>query len=1007
MVTLFGLLNIGARGIFASQAGLNTTGNNISNANTEGYSRQRVIQRSVDPITLPSGAFGQGVDIQGVERIRNMVIEGQVREAKSDMFFNQELDTILYQVQSILNDPLTPINDTVELNSVGGISNTLSRFFEAFHELSNSPEASDIRATAIERAQTLAETLANADRQLRELRDSLNQRVQFFVDEINRITSELSVLNRKIITTEAGSNVNANEFKDTRDRLLSQLAEIVPIQVVNDENGMVNVSIGGQWIVVNITPNVVLAEVVEEADFNKVSIRLGKHGLTTVDDVIRGGKLGAVLEARDRLVPQLETDIDTLARTVIFEVNKIQSASSGIEGYRSVQSNLPLIPGATKPDTLVNLDRLFNNPLTAIRTSQLSLKPYPIQNGVLSIRVGDENNDTLDTFDVEVNTGDTLFDLIQRIDRSDGVVQTARSTLTFDPVFVKQAQATQGADAAELAGPISALALAASTPISETPGAYAFDVLVRDRSGGLVDSNPLTPVFEPFTITINDAMTLADVANAIQTAGGGRLRSLLVPDPNDPTKTVLRIESAFTGETISIQNDTSGLIQAFQFPMTDPTLPLIGGDTTFAQTIFTGLATDSLFGAGSPAFSTPFSGPPPNVLQPGTFEFVLIDNRNVPIVNTISLDTAGIDTLAELETALEAIDPNISVTITADNKFQIQSSNHRSFFFQNDTTGLIKAMGFSEFDGHGELFGQPFQTGSFEIVVANEKGIVTHVVEVPVQADPSVPGGVLTLQGIIDRINASANGAGAPVVASIVSDPRDPNRNQIQIQAANGFEFTFRSDDSLLLSALGFTDGPLLQATRDDPILGAESTVGIGDRIGGLVRARILNEESFEISTGSGQQLSFVGDTSHFLAASGINALFRGTDARTIRVNDDLLNNAKLLGVSSDGSIGDNRSALAIAELEDRKVFRGMSIPELYRTQIAGLASEGSHVKQFLKTSEQILRELEILQEQEAGVSLDEESINLIKYQQAFQAAARYISTLDQLMDVVINQIGS
>ncbi|HQH73724.1 MAG TPA: flagellar basal body rod C-terminal domain-containing protein, partial [bacterium] len=360
----------------------------------------------------------------------------------------------------------------------------------------------------------------------------------------------------------------------------------------------------------------------------------------------------------------------------------------------------------------------------------------------------------------------------------------------------------------------------------------------------------------------------------------------------------------------------------------------------------------------------------------------------------------------ELRAAIQSTDPNLSVTVTSDNQFQITAANGRSFFFQNDTTGLLQALKLSDIHGYGKLGDQVFQDGSFEIVVADSAGKVTHIVEVPVSADPSRADGVLTLDRLVELINRSAGTAGAPVRASLAPDPQNPSRCRFQVKATGGYEFTFRSDDSLILSALGFTAGPVLNTTRDNPILGAETTTKVGDTLTGLVRARIQDGQ-IEISTAGQDQITFTGDSSHFLAAAGINTLFSGTSAKTMAVNRAVLENFNLLAVSSDGSSGNNDTARAIAGLENAHSLNGQTIGEQYRGLVAAVGSEGNRASQRMSSSEQVLRELESLQEQDSGVSIDEESINIIRFQQAFQASAKIIATVDELMDVIINRIGS
>ncbi len=1006
MVTLFGILNVGARGLSAAQSGLNTAGNNVANVNNEAYSRQRIVQTTIDPIMFPNGAAGQGVSVVTIERIRDMLLETQINNATSDKNFNEQLNSIIDRIGSIMNDPLTTISDTSNNSSNGGLNNLLSNFFDAFHELTNSPEAPEVRSAVVESARTLAESFSSIANDFGSLRSDLNEQVKFYTAEINQKTQEIASLNERIAAAEGGSKVNANDFHDRRDKLVTELSEIVPIKVIDNPNGTINVSIAGQAVVDNVNATMLQLESVDTENLDIVSIRIGAGGMDVIDKDIRNGKLGAILDARDRLVPSLQDQIDELARGVMYEVNKIHCGSSGVEGYDKVTSNFDFPQGAEDEDSIITLDRIFNNPVLSSRKS-IGNSPYPVQNGTFSIRVADEDNKARDVFDVNINVEDTLNDIVERIDRSDGVVSSVRSSLKFDPVYIAKVQGNLGADATELPGAIASFASLEGKPIAEAAGDYTFDIRLRNPAGSEVDSDPNTSGINPFTVTINSAMTLQEVAAEIQNTGAGRIRAQLVTSTTDPDSTVLRIEAIERGATISFENDNSGIVQGFDFPITDPSVPLIGGNATKTQTVFTGDSADSLLGAGGPNFNTVYAGPPPTIIGEGSFDFVIVDNNNIPVMHTIDIAAAGVNTLDELAAQMEGFDNNINVEITADNEFIITADNNRSFFFRNDTTGLVEAMGFSEIDGFGKIGDQPFQEGSFEIIVAEKDGKVTHIVEVPVQADSSKTGGVFTLNDIVEQINRTTSDYSAPLRASIVSDPSDPTKNQLQIKSEEGYEFTFRSDDSLLLSALGFTNGPVLAATGDNPILGADQTISIGDSIGGIVRAQIINNDIIEISTTDNDQITFVGDSSYFLAAVGINSLFNGTDALSMEINQDIKKNNNLLGASKDGARGNNESALAIAQLQDKIVIDKMTLNEFYRSAVASLGNEGSRTRQFLQTTEDILRELETLREQNSGVSLDEESLNIIRFQQAYQASARFISTIDGLIDVIINQIGA
>ncbi len=1007
MVSLFGILNIGQRGIAAAQAGLDTTGHNIANANTEGYSRQRVVQGNSNPLVTANGSFGMGVEVNTVERVRDMFLEGQIRSAQSDTSYNEEMENLILRIEAALSDPLTSISDTQDQSSVGGMNNLLSRFFRAFHELSNNPESPELRTAALEEAISLSDTLNTISGDLREMREDMNSRTDSMVEEMNRISAEIAKLNKKIVTTESREKINANDWQDRRDQLLGKLSELAPITTETDKHGAISVSLAGERIVDGAEQVELQTEVVEKSKGIQItSIRIGKAGVDTLDGKILGGKLGAVLDTRDRLLPFVQNDIDSLARSIINEVNKIHAGATGLEGHTSLNSEFKVPHGATKADTQKTLDRIFNQP-NLPKDASLGEHPFSIQDGAFTLRTTDEDNQTIDSFDVNVSTEDTLFDLVERMNRSDGVVQEARSAFTFDPVFVQNAVSQKTIPQEEEDATLAELGITQGYPIAEGGGPFTFEIHMRDRAGNAIDSDPDTKGVQPYTVTFNETDTLEDVAGRIQSATDGKVRGHISSSENSSRRLTFSLKTFDRDQQFSIQNDNSGIVQALDFPITDPNQPLAGGQATRAAASFEGDSSDSFLGSGNPAFSPAFPGPPPSVISEGTMELVVLDSQKNPTITTITVGDNEVNSMDELANAISNADENLNAQITDDQQLIINGENHRSFFFQNDETGLVEALGFEDLQGQGEIGDQPFTDGSFEIVVANEKGMVTSIFEVPMEADPSTVGGVMSLQGIVDQINNSAAEEGAPIQASIVKDPTNPSQNTMKVEAAEGFEFTFRSDDSTVLSALGFTDGPALEETGENPILSAESSVSIGDQIGGLVRARFNDQNGIEISTTNNQRLSFTGDSSHVLAAMGINSLFQGSDAESMRVNQNVVENSQLLATSKNGKKGNNEAANDMADLENKKVMQGKTLGESYRSMISKLGLEGSRVSQFLKTNDKILRELKTLQEQNSGVSLDEESINLIRYQQAFQASARVISTVDRLMDLIVNQLGA
>jgi len=1005
MVTLFGILNMGARGLFASQAAINVTANNISNASTEGYTRQRTVQTSSAPISTTNGIFGSGVDVVTVERIRDVFLDGQVRSAKSGAAFYEEQENIFLRIESILNDTLDPISDSLEKSSSGGLNNLISQFYSSWQDLANSPEASEVRSAVLESGATLTDTLNLIAKQLNQARTDLNNQVNDLVDEINQLAVNIANLNGRISVAEVGESFSANDLRDERDRRLDRLAEIVPIQVTDIGGGQVAVTLQGVRIVDGVQTNQLVTRTGGGVPVETDNIFFERQGLQSLDKYLKDGQLGGIVDARDRILPQLLADMDTLARSLIQEVNRIHSAATGTAGYQELTSEFVFPSGSTSPTSAKTLDQLFNHPVLS-PSATIADYPFEIEDGKFTIRVATKDNQTRGTFNVNVSTDDSVYDIVQRIDRADGVVSTAYSAYTFEPVYVSDVKSILNFDPDDVlpGGPPLALsALFPDVPVGFDAGPFQLEIHLKDAAGNDIDADSTTPnVVDPYVITINSTDTMSDVAGRIATETGGKVAVAFVPDPKDPNRVLFRLQTTKSGETLSIQGDTSGIMRAMMIPVTDPTVDLVGGVSTSAKGLFAaGQQNTDFITAGNPNFSAVFPGTSPSVIGEGSFDVVVVDARgNIRETRTIAISDGGIETINGVAAQINDM-ADLDVTVTANGEMQITATNDSRFFFRNDNTGLTAALGLSKIDGHGQLGSLPFQSGTFEVVVADSRGKVTDIFNVEVEADPVT--GAMSLSDIVQAINDAANEVGAPILASLAPNPSDPTQYCLKVEGTRGHQFTFRSDDTLLLAALGFADGPVLDATRNNAIVAASQVTQIGDNIGPTVSASITPDNQLVLSATGTDEISFLEDSSHFLASAGLNTFFLGSDAAGIRINDRVLYDARLLATSKTGATGDNQAALAIAELSDSDVLQGGSHGDYYRSTISRLGLEGAKISQFSEVNRKLLSEFESIKEQTSGVSIDEESINLIRFQQGYQASARLITTVDELISLVIN----
>lgn len=215
-------LSIAASGLRAANAALNTTGNNISNVYTEGYSRQRVTQEAANALRVFAtyGCAGAGVDTVAIER---------VRDSFYDMRFRDNNSTLMeYDIKNYYCDTLQQYFDD---DGVSGFAAIFNAFSATLETLSTNRSTTEAKQQFIGAAQKMAEYFNNTAGNLRELQKDINSEIKIRIDRINSIATELATLNKQINVIEmTGTNARANELRDKRDLFLDELSEIVDVE---------------------------------------------------------------------------------------------------------------------------------------------------------------------------------------------------------------------------------------------------------------------------------------------------------------------------------------------------------------------------------------------------------------------------------------------------------------------------------------------------------------------------------------------------------------------------------------------------------------------------------------------------------------------------------------------------------------------------------------------------------------------------------------------------------
>jgi flagellar hook-associated protein 1 len=302
---------IGLSGLNAAQAALEVVGNNVANAATKGYHRQQI---ELTPVAY--GATGNGVDVTGVTRMVDTLLESEImRQQSSQGQVSQEL-SLLSTVQTTFG----------EFSSSGGLNTALDDFFASWQKLAASPLDPIARNSTISSAQTLASEFQRLGASLQSTEGQVTLEAQNTVDSINALAAQIAQINGQITTSEVGRNP-ANNLRDQRDHLVAELAQLTGIETQSRDDGAVDVSIAGVPVV---TGAISLNLGVHSQGDRSLAISAANTEGGGVQ--VEGGQLGGLLALENNLLPTIHTDLDTLAKTVINEVNRIHLQGVGQEG---------------------------------------------------------------------------------------------------------------------------------------------------------------------------------------------------------------------------------------------------------------------------------------------------------------------------------------------------------------------------------------------------------------------------------------------------------------------------------------------------------------------------------------------------------------------------------------------------------------------------------------------------------------------------------------------------
>ncbi|MBI3560092.1 MAG: flagellar hook-associated protein FlgK [Gammaproteobacteria bacterium] len=296
------LLGISTSGIVAAQRALTTTGHNIANATTPGYSRQRVDLETRPPQMFGNGAMGTGVIVNNIDRTYNEFLVSEVRDTTSANKYLDKTYEYTSQVDNMLADPQA------------GLAPAMSGFFDAVNGVANEPSSTASREVLLGSARNLADRFAYLNNRFEGLREAANKDMRAMMGDVNQIAKGIAEINRAIVRSQEISTRPPNDLLDQRDRLVQELSERVNVRVTVQDDGRMNVFVGnGQTLVVGDDASR-LDIAANEHDPSRLEVLfVGQGSNIVITQFMNGGQLGGIAKFRNEVLDPAQNELGRIA----------------------------------------------------------------------------------------------------------------------------------------------------------------------------------------------------------------------------------------------------------------------------------------------------------------------------------------------------------------------------------------------------------------------------------------------------------------------------------------------------------------------------------------------------------------------------------------------------------------------------------------------------------------------------------------------------------------------
>jgi flagellar hook-associated protein 1 FlgK len=325
MGSTFGGLNTALTSLYAQKRGLDVTGQNIANASTEGYTRQR-LRLAANAGGINPGVYstvdsvGNGVRIAGLDRSRSEYLEERGRTEHGNAAYLTNQTATYNSVEDVFAEP----SDTA-------LQARLHDMWDSWNDVANNWQDPSTRSSLIERSVTVATTLNDAHASLSNQFQAGSNELSTYVDQVNTLAGTVATMNNKIVVAQQ-AGLQPNELMDQRDQAVMQLSELAGATTVAQPNGAINVYIGNGPVVSEFSARQVKATGPTTLDGITTTDQVGLQWADTGTGVVAGGTMGSMVDSMNTIIPGISSQIDAVAQKLATSVNEAHEQGFSIDG---------------------------------------------------------------------------------------------------------------------------------------------------------------------------------------------------------------------------------------------------------------------------------------------------------------------------------------------------------------------------------------------------------------------------------------------------------------------------------------------------------------------------------------------------------------------------------------------------------------------------------------------------------------------------------------------------